>query len=94
MSDLYREAVVSFSPGLPRCAATLGPNGRSLSTPTGLRLNGEIGVYQSILWAIFETTQPRWGWISLDPFTQGSRKARQPWAGLHNRFAVQIQSLN
>ena len=26
----------------------------------------------------------------LDPFTQGSRAARQPWAKLRNRFAVQI----
>ena len=28
--------------------------------------------------------------LSLDPFTQGSRAARQPWAKLDNRFAVQI----
>ncbi|MEK6281357.1 MAG: hypothetical protein AABN95_13470, partial [Acidobacteriota bacterium] len=34
--------------------------------------------------------QTRWGWVSLDSFTQGSRATRQPWAELHNRFAVQI----
>ena len=27
--------------------------------------------------------------LSFDPFTQGTRAARQPWAKLHNRFAVQ-----
>jgi len=33
-------------------------------------------------------TQPRWGWVSMQTVSQGSREARQPWAMLRNRFAV------
>jgi hypothetical protein len=32
-------------------------------------------------------TTPLW-LLSFRRVTQGSREARQPWAGLHNRFAV------
>ena len=35
-------------------------------------------------------SQPRWGWRSLSYLrSQGSREARQPWAVLRNRFAVE-----
>jgi hypothetical protein len=62
-----------------------------MPTPTGLRLLS-FGVVLLIttprLFAVKNCRNPGWGWNiqRLDP--QGSREARQPWAGGHNRLAV------
>src|SRR6185503_456648 len=36
-------------------------------------------------------TQPFQGCSRFDPGSQGSREARQPWAKVHNRFAVLLK---
>jgi hypothetical protein len=60
-----------------------------VATPTGLPLCGiEYGNQSPLLFE--KLTQPPLGLPLLEPFSQGSRATRQPWANLHNRFAVQL----
>lgn len=88
----YREAVAELSPGLPRLAATPG-KGHNESNPNGVasasleqmasgsgkvRLDIELrGRCNPVGVAFLSTFR-----------SQGCRAARQPWALLHNRFAV------
>jgi hypothetical protein len=96
LAQLYRKAVEQLSPGLPRFAATLGNGSKDRQPQRGcvgssgqvvMSFSSELRFDRAALLAQGDATPL--GLLLLGPSTQGSREARQPWARLHNRFAVE-----